>query len=79
MTASQFGQNWPLLVGSGYVDCLPVSTAVFKTGGVTYALNGFAVSKDYVDIDPIWKDHPELQGMKADIGPLIDAALALCD
>lgn len=72
--ASEFGERWPLTVQEGYVDCVPVDAAIFRSGGKTYALNGMASGK-YADIDPIWNDNPDLDGLKMSIGPLLDAAL----
>jgi hypothetical protein len=47
--------------------------------GKTYAANGTAKNHgNYLDIDPIWAPHPDVPGLKIDISPVIDAALALC-
>ena len=80
VASEQFGeQQWPFTVDSGRVDCLPGSVAVFKSDSVVYALNGLATSAGYEDIGPIWKDDPAELSPKINIGPLLDAALDLCD
>lgn len=46
--------------------------------GKTYAADGTAKDHgSYPDIDPIWAPHPTVSGLKIDISPVIDAALAL--
>jgi hypothetical protein len=48
--------------------------------GKTYAANGTAKDHgNYLDIDPIWAPNPDVSGLKIDISPVIDAALALCN
>ena len=77
VTRAQYGDAWPFTVEQGHVDCVPYQKAVFRTRGRTYALNGLARSK-YPEIDPIWRAHPELPGLKVNIGPMIDLALEQC-
>jgi len=93
-TATQFGSRWPLKVKSGRLLCRPPSLAIFQDdSGKIYALNGLA--QGCVEnpthptcegirlspIDPIWEADPKFkkQGLKISIGPLIDAANALCE
>jgi uncharacterized protein DUF2511 len=38
VTRAQFGDAWPFTVDSGYLDCVPPSCAVFRTGSTTYGL-----------------------------------------
>jgi len=48
--------------------------------GKTYAANGTAKDHgNYLDIDPIWAPNPDVSGLKIDISPVTDAALALCN
>lgn len=78
MTRAQFGDSWPFTVDSGYLDCVPPSCAVFRTGSTTYGLNGLAKSRDFQDVRPIWRDDPNAPGLKISIGPMIDLALKEC-
>jgi hypothetical protein len=87
VTHTDLGNEWPLTVEYGVLECdnatagqIDLQIATF-TGpdGTVYALNGTA--KDHTnaaDIDPIWADDPEVEGLKISIGSLIDRALALC-
>lgn len=83
VSRSEFGQDWPLTVESGTVECLPLSPSLGSViftddGGTTYAVNGTARDHtDFPDIHPIWADAPF--GAKVDISPIIDAGLSLCD
>jgi hypothetical protein len=69
---------WPLTVDSGLLSCNADSVTI-STGGTVYAVNGMAETRgDGIDIDPVWADNPDLDGLKVNIGGLIDAGLALC-
>lgn len=85
---TDFGDKWPLTVPYVTAHCQALTVdgrhlkAVFvdAPGGKTYALNGTAKDhSSHPDIDPIWAPHPDVSGLKVDISPVIDAALALCD
>ena len=77
--ATCFNEDWPLTVTSGVLKCED-SAVIFTSGGRTYAVNGMATTWDLgVDIDPIWADNPELEGLKINIGPLIAKGLTLCE
>jgi hypothetical protein len=80
--------KWPLTVPYVVVHCEGITVAgrphrvatLDAPDGKTYAVNGTAKNhSDYLDIDPIWAPHPDVSGLKIDISPVIDAALALCD
>lgn len=83
ISANEFGDRWPLLVESGYVDCERGGCVVFRSGGETYAINGNAMSwkarRGYSDLEPIWKDDPKIPGVKVSIAPILDAGLRFCD
>jgi hypothetical protein len=88
ISKSQFKDQWPLTVDSGTLKCEPAPTSLkvqfvtFTSGGKTYALNGIArgqaKQRGWKEIDPIWKDNPEIPGAKINIGPLITLGLTLC-
>lgn len=79
VSAAKLGDQWPLTVTEGYVECLPGEAAVFHTGNKTYALNGLAKGRGYTAINPIWKASPNPTfGPKINIGPLLDLALSQC-
>lgn len=78
ISESDYGDQWPLTVPSGTLQC-EADAVTFTAGGVTYAVNGMATTRDFgVDIDPIWRPNPDIPGAKVSIGPLIDDGLALC-
>jgi hypothetical protein len=80
ISASEVSDEWPLTVDSGTLSCEPPSSVTFTTpDGTTYAVNGTAQTLSVApDIDPIWKDDPDVPGAKINIGELIDRGLALC-
>ncbi|MFE4835185.1 DUF2511 domain-containing protein [Arthrobacter sp. NPDC056691] len=88
LVSTDFGNKWPLTVPYVTAHCQAMTVdgrhlkAVFvdAPGGKTYALNGTAKDhSSHPDIDPIWAPHSGVSGLKVDISPVIDAALALCD
>lgn len=88
LVSTDFGDKWPLTVPYVTAHCQAITVdgrrlkAVFvdAPGGKTYALNGTAKDhSSHPDIDPIWAPHPEVAGLKIDVSPVIEAALALCD
>lgn len=78
VSKGEFGESWPFAVESGVVDCVDGQAAIFKTGGRSYQLNGFARSRGYAPIDPIWRENPQIPGAKINIGMMIDLALDQC-
>lgn len=80
ITRADFGADWPLTVDEGVLTCEGAGAVYFTGEGTRYAVNGLArTQKDAPDIDPIWADDPSVEGLKKDIGPLIDRGLELCD
>jgi len=41
-------------------------------------LNGFARSRGYAPIDPIWRDNPDIPGAKVSISGMVRIALDRC-
>jgi hypothetical protein len=79
ISQAEYGDKWPFTVPSERLECVPYSKVVFHAGGVSYAVNGLAMSDNrYREIRPIWKDNPEIPGTKINIGPVLDRGLALC-
>jgi hypothetical protein len=92
---SDLGDKWPLTVSEGFIRCEPVSAVssavTFTTlDGSIYALNGIAKGlrsptgeKRFLPIEPIWLPDRRpgfaKMGLRADIGPLIDLGLKLCE
>lgn len=78
-------EEWPLTVPDGMITCevdfgAPYPVSFTDGDGNVYALNGTALDRtDLPAIDPIWADQPDVDGLKKDISPLIDAALSLCN
>lgn len=88
LVSTTFGDEWPLTVPYAVVNCEEISVAgrtlqvatLDDPDGKTYAANGTAKDHgDYLDIDPIWAPNPDVSGLKTDITPVIDAALARCN
>lgn len=84
VTRTDLGSEWPLAVDYGIVTCKDetgnAKSAIFTApNGTKYALNGTAKSfTDGADINPIWADDPDVEGLKIPIGALIKHALTLC-
>jgi Protein of unknown function (DUF2511) len=74
VSRADLGSDWPLTVDSGTLVCEGAGSVTFTVNGTTYAVNGLA---EGADIDPIWADSGD--GLKKNIGPLIDRGLSLCD
>lgn len=83
VTREEYGEDWPLTVDEAKVRCEGAMAVVVEADGETYALNGVARQAGYPNVDPIWRDHPDVpDGMdpwKVNIGPLIDLGLELCE
>jgi hypothetical protein len=82
VSRDEFGAEWPLTVDHGTLRCEGsegFGAVVFTDPDDNeYAVNGTAKGKGYQAVDPIWRDDPELAGLKVPIGPLIDRGLSLC-
>jgi hypothetical protein len=79
VSSADFPGEWMLTVDKGELICKAPSTIVFiAPDGAQYAVNGTATSRGYTDIQPIWKDNPEIPGTKINIGSLISKGLELC-
>jgi hypothetical protein len=88
LVSTTFGDKWPLTVPYVTARCQGITVAgrplkavsLDAPGGKSYAANGTAKDHSSLpDIDPIWAPNPHVAGLKMDISPVIDAALALCD
>ena len=81
----QYGDKWPFTVPEGKLECLPPGIITFRVDNKTYAVNNLASSRGYKDIDPIWREHPQMTNSqnvplttKVDMLPLINRGLELC-
>jgi hypothetical protein len=88
LVSTTFGDKWPLKVPYVVAHCEDITIAgrhlkvatVDAPDGKIYAANGTAKDHgNYLDIDPIWAPNPDVSGLKIDMSPVLDAALALCD
>lgn len=84
ISQADFGKSWPFTVNSGELYCIgagngqPISAVVFATEDESYAVNGTAQALGYKQIDEIWRDDPEIAGLKVNIGPIIERGLKIC-
>lgn len=76
---------WPLTVSEVTLRCDSAEgpkMVTVEADGRTYALNGtakgFAEEHGWRDLHEIWRDNPEVEGLKVDVGPLIQRGLTLC-
>ena len=73
------GFDWPLTVEWVAFECPSANQLVIVTeDGTEYAGNGLAKGAGYADIDPIWRDDPDVAGLKVDIGELIEWGNTTC-
>ncbi len=72
VTRKQFGDKWPFTVEEGNVEDIDYAVVFHTNDGKKYALNGIAMGRGYLDIEPIWRPHPVYEGMKVSVGPLIE-------
>lgn len=82
VTASDYGDEWPLTIGSGFVQCIPPNRVVFvDVLGRRYPLNGTARStiSPLTPLEDIWAMNPELPGARILITPLLQLGLELCN
>lgn len=82
-----FGEDWPLTFQKAKVSCIN-KRFVFVYNTDTddrYPVNGNAKNAVQVgkmegeDLATVWADNPDYKGLKKNIGPILDAGLALCD
>lgn len=87
LDGAKFGKDWPLTFEKAKISCVNRAYAFvydIKTDD-RYPLNGMA--RDAVksgkmegsNLDDVWKDNPDYEGVKISISPLIDAATELCN
>ncbi|BAU14083.1 unknown protein [Leptolyngbya sp. NIES-3755] len=78
----EYGDLWAFTVPEGILYCLDPGdgypSVAFATDNETYAVNGTAKALGYPDIEPIWRDDPQISGLKVDISPFIKKGLELC-
>lgn len=68
ISKADLGDKWPLTTEDGVLRCQGsdgYGAATIRTAGKVYALNGVAKQQEAgVDIEPIWRDDPDLDGLK---------------
>ena len=76
--ASCFERAWSLTADQGVLMC-DADAVTIVVGDQVYALNGLARQRELgAELEPIWKDNPDVAGTKVSIGSLIDMGLTLC-
>ncbi len=78
---------WPFTIEGGELICIASADEpgvfVVTDKGETFALNPAAIrmadqAGAMADLDPIWRDDPDLVGAKVNVSPVILYALQLC-
>ncbi len=78
---------WPFIIEGGELICIASADEpgvfVVTDKGETFALNPTAIrmadqAGAMADLDPIWRDDPDLVGAKVNVSPVILYALQLC-
>lgn len=87
LVSSDFGDKWPLTLPYAIVACQNLTAGgqqlhavtVTAPDRTTYAANGTARSHtNYPDLTSIWATDPNVDGLRIDISPIINAGLARC-
>ncbi|KGJ80407.1 hypothetical protein GY21_02855 [Cryobacterium roopkundense] len=87
LVSIDFGDDWPLTTPYVVVRCEEKTVdgrslqlvTLDTPDGTEYAVNGTARDHtDLPDISPMWAADPDVDGLKIDISPVIDAGLGLC-
>lgn len=84
ISEEDFGERWPFTQPEMHLSCLPGKAVVVMdvNTGAMYPINGVASSKaQQMGMEPletVWREHPELEGLRVDIGPVIQQGLGLC-
>ena len=82
ITAEEYGNRWPLTVDEARLYCrhnavwLKVNRRKYSLNGLSYSLlrrHGCTVH----ELEDIWRPNPESEGLRVNIGPLIDDGLKL--
>src|SRR5438067_6794663 len=86
ITKVEFGEKWPFTVSEGVLTCTPygqLHLITFSANGKVYGLNGtarnLAKERGFAEIDEIWKNDPQVEGLKINIDPILQKAFTLCD
>jgi hypothetical protein len=77
--------EWPLTIAGGVLQLRDGHHVVLVAKQKVYAVNGaakgarhfFLDRPRYVPIDKVWRDDPQVPGLKVSVGPLIAMGLAL--
>lgn len=69
--------EWPFKVPRGILGCTAPGEVTFNVEGTVYGLNGTALDHGLPEVNPIWR--PTSEGLKVDIGGMIDRGLKLCE
>lgn len=66
------------LTRPGELHCKNNAVWFETSDGQTWAVNGMANAK-HQPIEPIWKEHPTIDGLRVSIGGMITEGLKLCE
>ena len=75
---ADFGEAWPLTVDEGDVECEYGALIFVTKDGKRYGLNRTALNRGVPRINPIWRQSPEVPGLRLAIDPLMDRARRQC-
>jgi hypothetical protein len=79
VSQDDLGDDWPLTVPNGRIECRDGLHIVIRTDRGLYPLNGSAASSGrYHDLIDIWRDHPDVDGMRVSLAPLLEIGRELC-
>lgn len=86
VTREDLGDEWPLKVDFGALDCRNITidgqelqSVTLRVPHMQYAVNGTAKTHSpFPDIDEIWADNPDVAGLKINMGPFTERGLARC-
>lgn len=84
ISEEDFGDRWPFTQPEMHLTCLPGNAVVVMdvNSGAMYPVNGVASGKAQQmgmgSLQDVWRNDPELEGLKVDMGIIINRGLTLC-
>lgn len=73
-------EYWPWSADDTTVECKDHNAVIMTIDGTTYPLNGMVKDWKYAngDLNNVWKDNPDVDGLKVDVSDYNHIALGFC-
>lgn len=78
-----YGDDWPFTVPNGIIECQLPNSVIFHSDNVIYAVNGQArgqlAEMHWLDLEEIWRNHPDPMYFKMPLGDVLTLGHSLCE